>query len=306
MLIAAHESCSFQEVVKAWGIRITNRCVRVPLCYYCNYMNTPVYVLSVEEAVERADLLISMGVSRATLVSGWLGYQNEMAVPYIKAIKREFPDLPLNGAFGPINKKSLEALRAAGLDQYGCGLEAAPEIVVKIKGTNDIPERMETLRNARDVGLKISSGYIIGVEENEEQLVQLLKLLKELDPDRVFMNPLEAYPDTPMADSVLPTLTKVVETVAKTKLMFKNKTLGLKVIQRGSFIPIEFLSLFVFAGISLVAPPPDINDMSVERFQRILKLCIRHPEETELNLLRNNVNREDIREFMEIIQALQL
>jgi biotin synthase-like enzyme len=269
-------------------------------------MNEPVYILSVDDAVKKIKELKNRGADRITLASGWLGYQNEMAVPYLQAIKSEIPDLTLSGAFGPISKQSLKKLKAAGLDQYGCNLEAAPEVLLKIKGTNDLPERIETLKNARELGLKISTGFIIGVEETEEQLMELLNLIKNVDPDSIFMSPFEAYPGTPMKNYPFPSLTKLVETVAKTKLTLKNKTLGFRIIRRSSIIPIEFVSLFIFAGVNLVAPVPEIADMSVEHFRRLLKSCIQNPEETEQNLLRKNVSNEEIREFREIIQSLQI
>jgi len=306
LLIAANELCDFQEVAKTRGVRITNRCIRVPLCYYCNYMNKPVYILSVDAAVNNIKELKNRGAQRITLVSGWLGYQNEMAVPYLRAIKSEMPDLMVSGAFGPISKESLRKLRVAGLDQYGCNLEAAPEILLKIKGTNDIPERIATLKHAREVGLKISTGFIIGVGENEEQLMELLNLIEKVNPESVFMSPFEAYPDTPMKNFPTPSLTKIVETVAKTKLALKNKTLGLRIFRSGSLIPIEFLSLLVSVGVSLVAPLPEITDMSVAGFHKLLKSCIQNPEETEQDLLKNNVNKEEIREFKEITQSLRL
>ncbi|MCW4033918.1 MAG: radical SAM protein [Candidatus Bathyarchaeota archaeon] len=306
LLVAANESVDYKMVDRTRGIRITNNCVRVPICYYCNYMNEPVYVLSVEDAVKRAKELNSRGVHRVTLVSGWLGYKNEMVVPYATAIKSELPELTVSGAFGPITKASLKKLKQAGLDQYGCNLEAVPEVLLKIKGTDDIPERIETLKNARKVGLKVSSGYIIGVEENETQLTQLFDLLKKVDPDRVFMTPLEAYPDTPMHDWVTPTIKKTVETVAKTRLLFKNKTLGLRIIRQGSFIPVEFLSLAVYAGISLVAPPPEFEDMSVVMFRKLLKNCADNLEQTQQRLLCNGVSEKEAKEFIEIVQLLPL
>ena len=306
LLIAANESCNFKVVAKTKGVRITNRCVRVPLCYYCNYMNEPVYVLSVDDAVKKIKELKSRGADRITLVSGWLGYQNDIAVPYLRAIKREMPDLTVSGAFGPISKQSLEKLKGAGLNQYGCNLESAPEILLKIKETNDIPERIETLKNARAIGLKISTGFIIGVEETEEQMMELLNLIKNVNPDSVFMSPFEAYPDTAMKNYPPPSLTTIVKTVAKTKVTLKNKTLGFRIIRQNSVIPIEFISLFVFAGVSLVAPVPEITDMSVESFRELLKSCIQNPEETEQSLLRRNVAEEDIRTFREITQLLQL
>jgi biotin synthase-like enzyme len=306
LLIAANESCNFKVVAKTKGVRITNRCVRVPLCYYCNYMNEPVYVLSVDDAVNQIKALKNRGADRITLVSGWLGYRNEMAVPYLRAIKSEMPDLIVSGAFGPISKQSLKKLKAAGLDQYGCNLESAPEVLLKIKETNDIPERIETLKNAREIGLQISTGFIIGVEETEEQLMDLLNLIKHVNPDSIFMSPFEAYPNTSMKNYPIPSLTKLVEAVAKTKLTLKNKTLGFRIIRRSSVIPIEFMSLLVFTGVSLVAPVPEITDMSVESFRKLLKSCIQNPAETEQNLLRKNVNKEEIREFRELTQSLRL
>ncbi|MCW4017467.1 MAG: radical SAM protein [Candidatus Bathyarchaeota archaeon] len=305
LLNLANQACTFQTAQKTRGVRITNKCVRVPICYYCNYMNEPVYTMTAQESVDRVTELRKIGVDRITLVSGWLGYQNTMAVPYLKALRKEFDDLEISAAAGPISKSSLKALKEAGLNQYGCNLEATPEILVKIKGFNDIPERIETLKNAREVGLKISTGYIMGIGENEEQLMRLLKIIRKVDPENVFMTPFEPYENTPMSEGTAPTIKQVAETVAKTRLMFKDKRLGLRIIRQGKFIPMEFLSLFVFVGINLVAPAPDITDMTAESFRKRLKASIQDLQKTEQNLITEGIAQKEIDEFKEIAKSLQ-
>jgi biotin synthase-like enzyme len=269
-------------------------------------MNEPVYTMTIQETIDRVTELRKVGINRITLVSGWLGYQNTMSVPYLKALRNEFADLEISAAAGPISKSSLKALKDAGLNQYGCNLEATPEILVKIKGFNDIPERIETLRYAKDVGLKVSSGYIIGIGETPEQLTRLLEIIGTVDPDNVFMTPFEPYPDTPMSDASAPTIKQIAETVAKTRLMFKEKVLGLRIIRQGNFIPVEFLSLMVYAGINLVAPAPEIKDMSVEHFRNELKASIQDPARTEQNLRSKGISQNEITEFNEIAASLNL
>ncbi len=306
ILIAANESCTFNEVKKTRGIRITNKCARIPICYYCNYMAEPVYNMTVEETVDKVKELKSKGVDRITLVSGWLGYQNTMAIPYIKKLKEEISNLTISGAFGPISKTSLKELRAAGLDQYGCNLESVPEILVKIKGTDDIPERRQTLENAREVGLKISTGFIIGIGENENQLRRLLRTIKKIDPESVFMTPFEPYQGTQMSNCSAPSIKQIVETIAKTRLTFTDKTIGLRIIRQGSFIPIEFLNLAVFAGVNLIAPPPDILDMSSEYFLKQLMMDIQNLDETCQHLLQAGITKEEIADFKKLLYGLHL
>jgi biotin synthase len=305
LLVEAHEACSFREVAKTRGVRITNLCNRVPICYYCNYMTEPVYKMTVEEAIERVTELQKEGVNRITLVSGWISYQNTMAVPFVKALRREFPDLIINAAAGPISKSSLKALKEVGLDQYGCNLEAPPEILVKIKGNNDIPERIQTLRDAREVGLQVSTGFIIGIGESQDQLNQMLQLIRTIDPANVFMTPFEPFPDTPMSGFPAPSLKTTLETIAKTRLRFKDKTVGMRIIRQGNFIPNEFLNLAVFAGVNLVAPPPKIEDMATKTFENRLKNDIQNLEETEQNLLRSNISPQEIADYREIAESLR-
>lgn len=269
-------------------------------------MNEPVYTMTVQETVDRVTELRKVGVNRITLVSGWLSYQNTMAVPYLKALRSEFDDLEISAAAGPISKSSLKTLKDAGLNQYGCNLEATPEILVKIKGFNDIPERIETLRNAREVGLKVSTGYIIGIGENEEQLTRLLEIIATVDPDNVFMTPFEPYPNTPMSDFPAPTIKQIAETVAKTRLMFKEQMVGLRIIRQGAFLPIEFLSLMVLVGVNLVAPAPEIEDMTVEHFRNELHTSIQNPTRTEQNLISKGISQKEITEFKEIAASLKV
>jgi biotin synthase-like enzyme len=120
------------------------------------------------------------------------------------------------------------------------------------------------------------------------------------------MTPFEPYPDTPMSNAAAPTIKQIAETVAKTRLMFKEKVLGLRIIRQGNFIPVEFLSLMVYAGINLVAPAPEIKDMSVEHFRNELKASIQDPARTEQNLRSKGISQKELAEFNEIAASLNL
>ncbi|WP_287582548.1 radical SAM protein [Candidatus Borrarchaeum sp.] len=308
LLRKVRESCDFKEVFRTRGIRITNKCIQKPLCYYCNYMNEDIYFTSVEEVISRALELKNSGVDRVTLVSGWLGYNNKLGVRYVKAIRDDsrFDDLRLSAAFGRLSKSSLLALKKAGLDQYGCNLEGVPEILVKIKGINDFEERINTLECAREVGLDISTGFIIGVGEDWKMFDRLLRNIKELDPCSIFMSPFEPYPNTPMENFPPSNLKRVIKAIAKTKLAFPEKIIGVRIIMQCKHLPREIVSLMIYAGANLIAPPPAFSDRSVKEFFEVLKTNAENLNILYNKLINEGVNNTDVTEFIDIVGNLNL
>jgi biotin synthase len=308
LLRKVREVCNFEEVLRTRGIRITNRCIRKPICYYCNYMNEEIYLTTVEEVIGRALELKNSGVDRITLVSGWLGYHNKLGIPYVKAIRDDsrFDDLRLSAAFGNLSKSSLLALKKAGLDQYGCNLKSVPEILVKIKGNNDFEERINTLNCAREVGLDTSTGFIIGVGEDWKMLDRLLRKIKELDPYSIFMSPFEPYPNTPMESCPPAHLKRVIKAIAKTRLAFPEKIIGVRIIMQCKRLPREIVSLMVYAGANLIAPPPAYSDRSVKEFFEVLKTNVANLDVLYNNLINEGVNNKDVTEFIEILGNLNL
>lgn len=287
-----------EKILMTRGIMLTNRCVMNPLCYYCNYPTSPKVETTVEDALKSAHDLVSRGIDRITLVSGWLGYENYTALPYIRAIKKEYPNLYLNAALGPIFPDCLSSMYSAGLDQYGCNVESVPIILKKIKGQDDFEQRLNTLIEARNVGLAISTGFIMGLGETEKDLHFLLDRIMKLKPESVFVSPFVPYEKTKMSQWPRPSLETILYEISMTRQAAINGVVGIRIIRNGAFYPIPIISLFIYAGANMLAPILDGYGRLYEDIIKDLKSFDRNSKTAYNDFAICGVPRKEFDEFI--------
>lgn len=83
---------------------------------------------------------------------------------------------------------SLKMLRNSGLQRYHHNLESSESHYSSICSTHPWHERMETLKSAKEAGLKVCSGGILGIGESRAQRVELAFSLLEADVDSIALN----------------------------------------------------------------------------------------------------------------------
>lgn len=102
-------------------------------------------------------------------------------------------------SLGMLDRQRAIALKEAGLYRYHHNLETARSFFDNICTTHDYEEDIDTIRSAREAGLKTCCGGIIGMGESMEQRIEFALTLKELDVDSVPFNILNPRPGTPLA-----------------------------------------------------------------------------------------------------------
>jgi len=109
-------------------------------------------------------------------------------------------------SLGMINIYQALSLKNAGVETYHHNLETARSFFSKICTTHDYEDDMKTVRVAKDAGLKVCSGGILGMGETASQRVELALTLRELEVDSVPLNFLNPIPGTPLegADFITP------------------------------------------------------------------------------------------------------
>jgi biotin synthase len=83
-------------------------------------------------------------------------------------------------------------LREAGCDYYNHNLDTSRKHYAEIVSTRTYDDRLQTLQNARNAGLKLCCGGIIGLGERIEDRLGLLYELSRLDPHPESV-PINAY-----------------------------------------------------------------------------------------------------------------
>ena len=122
---------------------------------------------------------------------------------------------------GMLKAHQAQSLADAGLDYYNHNLDTSPEHYGEIISTRSYEDRLETLGNVREAGLKVCCGGIVGMGESRSDRVELLRALANLPqhPESVPVNELVAVPGTPLegADKIDPL--EFVRTIAVARLL---------------------------------------------------------------------------------------
>ncbi len=110
---------------------------------------------------------------------------------------RATTDIEPSASLGILDEEKAKALADAGCITYHHNLETARSFFPEICTTHDYEDDVNTIRLARQYGMKTCCGGILGLGESPEQRIELARTLRELDVDSVplnFLNPIEGTP----------------------------------------------------------------------------------------------------------------
>jgi len=178
-------------------------------CKYCSQSaryNTDVQkerLMEVEKVLEAAKVAKSQGSTRFCMGAGW---RNPKArdMPFVLEMVKGVKAMGLETCMtlGMIDGGQADELQEAGLDYYNHNLDTSPEHYNSIITTRSYQDRLDTLQNVRDSGMKVCSGGIVGLGEKAQDrssfLAQLANLPKH--PDSVPINMLVKIEGTPLAN----------------------------------------------------------------------------------------------------------
>ncbi len=100
-------------------------------------------------------------------------------------------------SIGTITNEMAKKLVLSGVEMINHNLETSEKYYPNICTTHSYKDRVETIKIAKNAGLKICSGGIFGVGESVEDRLALAFKLKELDVDAIplnFLNPAKGTP----------------------------------------------------------------------------------------------------------------
>lgn len=158
---------------------------------------------SVDELVDGARRAHASRAKRYCMVTATRGPSSRDLDVICEAARRihaEVGDLELCASLGLLTEAKARRLVEAGVDRFNHNLETSERHYGKVVSTHSWRDRVETVQIARTAGMETCCGGIVGLGEDEEDLIDLALALRDLDVDSVPVNFLDPRPGTPMQD----------------------------------------------------------------------------------------------------------
>lgn len=115
----------------------------------------------------------------------------------VRRIKAEMP-MKVCACLGLLTEEQARFLKEAGVDRYNHNLNTSADHYPAIVTTHTYEERVATVEAVKRAGISPCSGFIAGMGETDEQLVEVAFALRALDADSIPVNFLHPIPGTPL------------------------------------------------------------------------------------------------------------
>ena len=121
-------------------------------------------LMEVEAVIEKAKAAKAAGSDRFCMGAAWRSPRAK-DMPYVLAMVKGVKEIGLETCMtlGMLDDEKADALAEAGLDYYNHNLDTSPEYYGDIITTRTYSDRLNTLANVRNAGMKVCSGGILGL-----------------------------------------------------------------------------------------------------------------------------------------------
>ncbi|MGH7856787.1 MAG: biotin synthase BioB, partial [Candidatus Binatia bacterium] len=115
-----------------------------------------------------------------------------------RSIRAELPTMEVCVSLGIMSEAQARELKEAGVGWVNHNLNTSERFHDRICTTHTYADRVRTVRNAQAAGLAICSGGILGMGEDDEDVIDLAFALRELQVDSLPVNFLHPIDGTPL------------------------------------------------------------------------------------------------------------
>ena len=173
-------------------------------------------VIAEEEALVQAADNNRHGVKRLSLVTSGRSLSPDTLDALVGLYEKmaESTSLLFCASAGMLSPEVAATLQRAGVGRYHCNLEASQGYFPEVCTTHTWEEKVETLLQARAVGMTLCSGGIIGMGESIEDRIDMALALRDLEVQSIPINILTPIPGTPLAELDPLSLDEVLTTLA--------------------------------------------------------------------------------------------
>jgi len=122
----------------------------------------------------------------------------------IRAIRlvRDETDVEVDASLGILTREEAEILADEGINHYNHNIETSPNFFPEIVETHSFEDRVQTLELAKDVGMDLCAGVILGMGESPTDRVDAAIALQDVGVSSLPVNILNPVAGTPLGEKL--------------------------------------------------------------------------------------------------------
>lgn len=179
-------------------------------------------LMDVKEVLDAAGKAKETGASRFCMGAAWRSPKDN-DIPKITEIIKGVKALGLETCMtlGMLTKSQANALKEAGLDYYNHNIDTSEDFYSEIITTRKFSDRLDTIENVRESGMKVCCGGIVGMGEGAEDRAKMLITLANMpeQPESIPINLLVKVKGTPLYDTSHISIFDFVRTIAVARVL---------------------------------------------------------------------------------------
>lgn len=186
-------------------------------------------LLDEDKILEMAIQREKSGAKHCDIATSGLGYTGKEKdfKTILNAFKKmkENTNLKLCACLGTLTMEAMQQLADVGVQRYNHNLETSRSFFNNIVSTHGYDERIDTIRYAKEAGMEVCSGMIIGLGESMEQRIEHTFLLKELNVDAIPVNILNPVKGTRLENAKPLTPMEIIKCFAIIRFILPDKNI---------------------------------------------------------------------------------
>jgi len=183
--------------------------------------------LDPEEILEAAKHAAQDGAQRFGIVVAEKGVSKEHRPEewdeVIRAIRlvRDETDVEVDASLGILTREEAEILADEGINHYNHNIETSPNFFPEIVDTHSFEDRVKTLELAKDVGMDLCAGVILGMGESPTDRVDAAIALQDIGVSSLPVNILNPVAGTALGEKLGDSADISTEAIIKTIAVYR-------------------------------------------------------------------------------------
>ncbi|KQV30491.1 biotin synthase [Rhizobium sp. Root1203] len=234
-------------------------------------------LMEVERVLAEARKAKEAGATRYCMGAAWRSPKDrdmDQVVAMVHGVKALGMETCMT--LGMLTPAQSASLADAGLDYYNHNVDTSERFYSEIIGTRSFADRLETLSNVRDAGIKVCAGGILGMGETVEDRISMLVTLANLPvpPESVPINMLIPIPGSKLANAEPVDPIDFVRTIALARILMPMSHVRLSAGRTEMSDEMQALCFFagansIFVGDTLLTADNPGEDHDGALFRRL-------------------------------------